>query len=57
MTAERVERRLTAVLAADGEGCPMEADEVATLDALIGWREIPGGLMGPLEAAWPNRAH
>ena len=35
----------------------MGADEVATLDALTGWREIPGGLNAPMEAAWPHRAH
>jgi signal transduction histidine kinase/predicted RNA-binding Zn ribbon-like protein len=40
MTADRVERRLTAVQAADMEGCPHGAGEVATLDVLIGRREI-----------------
>jgi hypothetical protein len=56
MSAERVERRLTAVLAADVEGCPIEVDEVATLDVLIGCREILRGLMGRLEPAWRNWA-
>jgi hypothetical protein len=57
MSADRVERRLTAVLAADVEGCPMEVDKVATLDALIGSREILSGLMGCLEPAWRNWTH
>ena len=57
MSAEQVERRLTAVLAADVEKCPMEVDEVATLDALVGGREILSGLRGPMEPVWPNWAH
>ena len=47
MTAERVERRLTAVWRLTRRAAPMGADEVATLDALTGRREILGGLMAP----------
>ena len=57
MSAERVERRLTAILAADVEGCPMEVDEVAILDAIIGYWEILSGLVGSMEPAWSNWAH
>jgi hypothetical protein len=35
----------------------MEVDKVATLDALIGSREILSGLMGYLEPAWRNWTH
>jgi hypothetical protein len=35
----------------------MEVDKVATLDALIGSREILSGLMGCLEPAWRNWTH
>ena len=57
MTAERVEPRLTAVWRLTGRAAPWEPMGLAILDALTGWREIPGGLMGPMEAAWPYRAH
>jgi hypothetical protein len=57
MTAERVERRRTAVWRLTGRAAPMGDDGVATLDALTAWREILGGLVGPMEAAWPYRGH
>ena len=57
MTTERVERRRTTVGRLTWEGYPYGSHEVATLDALTGWREIPGGLIAPMEAAWPHRAH
>jgi hypothetical protein len=57
MTTERVKRRRTTVLRLTWEGCPYGSHEVATLDALTGWREIPGGLNAPMEAAWLHCAH
>ena len=57
MTTERVERRRTTVERLTGEGYPYGSHEVAILDALTAWREIPGGLNAPMEAAWLYRAH
>ncbi len=46
MAEERVQRKLTTILAADVEGCtrPMRTDEAATLKALGEYREIIDGL-------------
>jgi hypothetical protein len=46
LASDRVQRRLTAILAADVEGYSrlMGKDEVATLDALTARREILDGL-------------
>ena len=55
---ERIERQRTTVGRLTWVGIPLwDPTELATLDALTAWREIPGGLNAPMEAAWPYRAH